>query len=88
LSAVYTANLRGLDTRDIAGLAERGRKVRDGILASSIPADLQQALVEAYGKLCQEYGPDTDTAVRSSATAEDLARHEERFPEALKSVAT
>ncbi len=64
--------LRGLDTGDLMGLAERGRKARDEILATSLPADLQQEIVDAYGTLCQEYGPETDTAVRSSATAEDL----------------
>jgi pyruvate, water dikinase len=64
--------LRGLDTRDLANLAERGRRVREAILAASLPPDLRQEIVEAYGKLCQEYGPETDTAVRTSATAEDL----------------
>jgi pyruvate,water dikinase len=33
---------------------------------------LQQEIILAYEELCREYGPDTDTAVRSSATAEDL----------------
>jgi|GEM_PF-2993607 len=28
----------------------------------------------AYNKLCEEYGPDADVAVRSSATAEDLTQ--------------
>src|SRR5579871_4894962 len=60
--------LRGLDTRDLADLAERGRKVREALLASAFPADLQQEIIDAYGKLCQEYGSETDTAVRSSAT--------------------
>ncbi len=64
--------LRGLNTRNLAELSECGRKVRNAILSASLPADLQQEIVEAYGKLCQEYGPETDTAVRSSATAEDL----------------
>jgi pyruvate,water dikinase len=64
--------LRGLDTRDIADLAERGRHLREGILATSLPAELQQEIVRAYAELCREYGPETDTAVRSSATAEDL----------------
>jgi pyruvate,water dikinase len=64
--------LRGLDTRDLASLAERGQAVREAILAASLPADLRREIAEAYAKLCQEYGPDTDTAVRTSATAEDL----------------
>lgn len=64
--------LRGLDTRDFTGLADRGRRLREAILARSLPDDLQQEIVAAYAELCREYGPDTDTAVRSSATAEDL----------------
>lgn len=64
--------LQGLDTRDLAGLAERGRQVREAILATPFSDELSQEIVHAYGVLCREYGADTDTAVRSSATAEDL----------------
>jgi pyruvate,water dikinase len=64
--------LAGLDTRDLADLAERGRRVREAVLTTAMPDDLCQEIVEAYGLLCREYGPETDTAVRSSATAEDL----------------
>jgi pyruvate,water dikinase len=66
------AMLKNLDTRDLADLAERGRRLRESILATPLPVDLQQEIIQAYGELCREYGPDTDTAVRSSATAEDL----------------
>ena len=66
------AILSDLDTRDLANLAERGRRVRDAILATPLPADLQQEIKTAYGALCEEYGSETDVAVRSSATAEDL----------------
>src|SRR5579862_6657267 len=64
--------LDGLDTSKLADLADRGRKLRELILATPLPHDLQQEILEAYAKLCQDYGPETDTAVRSSATAEDL----------------
>lgn len=64
--------LTGLDTRNLADLADRGRSLRELIVATPIPADLRQEIFQAYSKLCQEYGPETDTAVRSSATAEDL----------------
>lgn len=64
--------LRGLDTHDLPDLAERGRRLRELILATPLPDDLRQQIVEAYALLCREYGPETDTAVRSSATAEDL----------------
>src|SRR5512137_2158990 len=42
------------------------------IYNAKIPNDLQQEIIEAYQKLCEEYGPNTDVAVRSTATAEDL----------------
>jgi pyruvate,water dikinase len=64
--------LADLDTRNLANLAEKGRRAREAILATPLPSDLRQEIVEAYAALCREYGPDTDTAVRSSATAEDL----------------
>jgi pyruvate,water dikinase len=64
--------LKDLDTRDLAGLAERGRRLRELMLATPLPADLQAEMLQAYAALCKEYGPETDTAVRSSATAEDL----------------
>ncbi|HRV42478.1 MAG TPA: phosphoenolpyruvate synthase [Syntrophales bacterium] len=64
--------LSDLDTHNIENLKERGRKVRDLIYGAELPADLREAILEAYRKLCEEYGPNTDVAVRSSATAEDL----------------
>ena len=64
--------LSDLDTRDLTNLAERGRGVREAILATPLPEDLQHEIIAAYGILCAEYGPETDVAVRSSATAEDL----------------
>ena len=42
------------------------------ILEASLPDDLAEAIRDGYLKLCEQYGPDTDVAVRSSATAEDL----------------
>jgi pyruvate,water dikinase len=64
--------LEGLDTRNLPDLADRGRRLREAILATPLPADLQEEITQAYAELCRQYGPETDTAVRSSATAEDL----------------
>jgi pyruvate,water dikinase len=64
--------LDGLDTKDLADLAERGRRLREAILGTPLPVDLRQEIVQAYAALCEEYNPEIDTAVRSSATAEDL----------------
>jgi pyruvate,water dikinase len=64
--------LQGLDTRNLSDLAEHGRRAREAILATPFPDELSQEIVQAYTALCSEYGSETDTAVRSSATAEDL----------------
>ena len=64
--------LSGLDRNDVADLARRGKRARDLILAAKIPDDLRDEIRAAYDMICDEYGPDADVAVRSSATAEDL----------------
>ncbi|MBP1910161.1 phosphoenolpyruvate synthase [Methanolobus bombayensis] len=64
--------LEGLDTDDVTDLAKRGKKARNLILDADIPDDLWNEIKSAYDKLCEQYGEDTDVAVRSSATAEDL----------------
>jgi pyruvate,water dikinase len=67
------AILKGLNTHDVNDLMRRGAKVRKAILSAKFPPKLQEAVVEAYGKLSKEYKTKaTDVAVRSSATAEDL----------------
>lgn len=64
--------MEGLDTADVADLAKRGKIARDQILGAGIPGDLWEEVRAAYDRLCEQYGEDTDVAVRSSATAEDL----------------
>ncbi|MFV9644920.1 MAG: phosphoenolpyruvate synthase [Desulfobacterales bacterium] len=64
--------LAGLDTHDMKNLQERGEKARNIIRTAEFPDDLKQAIVESYKKMEEEYGPNVDVAVRSSATAEDL----------------
>ena len=67
-------NLLGdLDVSNMRQLAERGEKTRQLIRSSPLPSDLEQAIKDAYDELCTRYGGvQVDTAVRSSATAEDL----------------
>jgi pyruvate,water dikinase len=65
-------SLAGMDKTNVADLAIRGKKARDLILSAGIPDGLWTEIKNAYDRLCEEYGPDTDVAVRSSATAEDL----------------
>ncbi|MDO8269152.1 MAG: phosphoenolpyruvate synthase [Candidatus Levybacteria bacterium] len=67
--------LAGLNTQDIKSLEEAGRRIRDLIIQSPFPDDLQNAINEAYRQLPKRIGLDgqeVDVAVRSSATAEDL----------------
>ena len=64
--------LSDLDTHNIENLKKRGQKVRELIYNAPFPDDLTAAIIAAYRKLCEEYGENTDVAVRSSATAEDL----------------
>jgi pyruvate, water dikinase len=61
---------RGWARGDLADLAERGLAIRQAILATPLPADLQEAILAAYEALGG--GTPLDVAVRSSATAEDL----------------
>ncbi|MUG92474.1 phosphoenolpyruvate synthase [Scytonema sp. UIC 10036] len=61
-----------LDVEDVNNLHERGKQARSLMLRTPFPQELEQAIAQAYENLCQQYGTDTDVAVRSSATAEDL----------------
>jgi pyruvate,water dikinase len=72
LAEVIRPLLDGIDTRDLPALADKGRRSREAILAAPVPQDLRQEVEGAYRRLCADYGPETDVAVRSSATAEDL----------------
>ncbi len=65
--------LSDLNVHDIRNLMDRGAKVRKAIIKAEFPEDLKKDLVATYIKLSKKYGVDnTDVAVRSSATAEDL----------------
>ncbi len=72
LDAFITKTLKGLDTKDLKDLAKRGKAVRDEIRKTAMPADLEKEIAAAYVKMEKQYGKNTDVAVRSSATAEDL----------------
>jgi len=64
--------LADLDTHNMQNLTERGQKVRTLIKSVKFPPELREPILEAYRDLSKEYGTNTDVAVRSSATAEDL----------------
>jgi pyruvate, water dikinase len=67
--------LHDLNTKDLKNLQQHGHDVRETILNAEFPVELKDAIVSAYRNLCGSYNNDrrdTDVAVRSSATAEDL----------------
>ena len=65
------ARLSSLNTDDVRALAEAGAQIRQWIIETPLPRDLDAAVREAFAQLV---GDDTTAtfAVRSSATAEDL----------------
>jgi pyruvate, water dikinase len=75
-SAGLEAKLRklfaDLDVEDVKNLRERGKKARSLLIHSPFPVELREAIATAYQSLCEIYHTETDVAVRSSATAEDL----------------
>ncbi|WP_392477272.1 phosphoenolpyruvate synthase [Nostoc sp. C110] len=75
-SAGLEAKLRklfaDLDVEDVKNLRERGKKARSLLIHTPFPVELREAIATAYQSLCEIYHTETDVAVRSSATAEDL----------------
>ena len=65
------AKLDQLDNDDVKQLAAAGKEIRDWIIDSALPAQLQQDISQAYQTMANN-GKDATVAVRSSATAEDL----------------
>lgn len=61
-----------INYESIKSLEDTGKKARDLIIKGVFPKDLEEEIVFSYRQLCKEYGRNTDVAVRSSATAEDL----------------
>ena len=61
-----------LNVEDMLNLRQVGKQARSLILQTPFPHELQAAIAQGYQTLCEQYGADTDVAVRSSATAEDL----------------
>jgi len=64
--------LSDIDVENVENLSERGSRIRRLIYSLEFPREIVAEVVKAYRVLCKEYGEDTDVAVRSSATAEDL----------------
>ena len=71
LAQRIAARLSTLDTDDVRALAAAGAEIRGWVEAQPFPADLEQAIRDAFAVLCGG-AANASFAVRSSATAEDL----------------
>ncbi|WP_350281914.1 phosphoenolpyruvate synthase [Nitrosomonas sp.] len=65
--------LSDLEVDDVTALADTGKSIRSWLLAAPLPDNLLKAVTGAYQKLVSDMGEEVSLAVRSSATAEDLA---------------
>lgn len=65
------STLEALDADDVRALERTGTQIRQWVLDTPLPPELEQAVRQAYADLTAGQ-PDTSFAVRSSATAEDL----------------
>ena len=62
-----------IDINDTKALQAASEEIKSIINEAHIPEDMILFITEAYNQLCQRVGEDdTDVAIRSSATAEDL----------------
>jgi len=64
-------SLDALDVEDVNALAKTGAEIRQAILDTPFPSDLDEAIEAAFADL-QQGNSQLSVAVRSSATAEDL----------------
>ncbi|MDR2013655.1 MAG: phosphoenolpyruvate synthase, partial [Rhodanobacter sp.] len=65
--------LATLDVENVNALTAAGTQIRTWIVDTALPQALDQAIRDAYARLCKNAGTDNiSVAVRSSATAEDL----------------
>jgi pyruvate,water dikinase len=72
LAGRIKARLAGLDTDDVRALAQAGAQIRGWIEDMPFPRAVEAAIREEFARLCAGQ-PQASFAVRSSATAEDLA---------------
>ncbi|MBL8265534.1 phosphoenolpyruvate synthase [Steroidobacter sp.] len=70
LAERISKELATLDVEDVEKLTEVGAKIRQWVLSTPFPPQLEQEILAGYERMGQ--GRDVAVAVRSSATAEDL----------------
>lgn len=64
--------LAKLDVEDVVELARVGKEIRQLIVDTPFPAQLENEIRTAYEQMVADSGAEISVAVRSSATAEDL----------------
>ncbi len=73
LESFIYSELKDLDTGDIKALQKAGKKIREAIIKANLSPELSEEIKVAYENLSNAYNQkNTDVAIRSSATAEDL----------------
>ncbi|MBI2086055.1 phosphoenolpyruvate synthase [Candidatus Daviesbacteria bacterium] len=72
LDKYISEQLKDLNTRNLKDLQIKGKNIREKIISTSFPDELNQAIQSAFEATEKRYGKGADFAVRSSATAEDL----------------
>lgn len=72
LKEFISQKLTGLNTSNLKMLSEVGQSIREKIIGTPFPKELEEAIHQAHKQAEKEYGDNADFAVRSSATAEDL----------------
>lgn len=70
-SRIYS-RLAQINVDNVSALTEAGREIRAWIDATPLPAGLERAVEDAYGRMSDGETAEFSVAVRSSATAEDL----------------
>ena len=73
IRAQLTSLLDSIDYQTFSNLQQVSEEAKRLIIELSMPNDVIEEIFSAYSELTLKYGPDTHVAVRSSATAEDLA---------------
>ncbi len=72
LADKINGRLSGLDVDDVDTLLKTGAEIRQWVVETPFPEQLEKEIAVHYAALIAKSGPDASFAVRSSATAEDL----------------
>jgi pyruvate,water dikinase len=65
--------LERIDFTTLNNLQQVSEEAKQLIISASLPQDVVDEILQSYEDMMSKYGPDTHVAVRSSATAEDMA---------------